>query len=96
MMPHLAEDLWHSLGHETLLADTPWPEADKGLLVEENVTVAVQVNGKLRGKLDLPKDSDEQAAKDAALALDNVMVAIGGKDVRKVIIVPNRIINVVI
>ena len=59
MMPHLAEDLWHSLGHETLLADTPWPEAEADQLVEENVTVAVQVNGKLRGTLDLPKDSDD-------------------------------------
>ena len=96
MMPHLAEELWHSLGHETLLADTPWPEAAREMLVEENVTVAVQVNGKLRGTLDLPKDSDEQMAKDAALALENVIQAIGGKDIRKVIVVPNRIINVVI
>ena len=96
MMPHLAEELWHSLGHEALLADTPWPEADRGMLVEENVTVAVQVNGKLRGTLDLPKDSDEQVAKDAALALENVIQAVGGKDIRKVIVVPNRIINVVI
>ena len=96
MMPHLAEELWHSLGHEALLADTPWPEADRGMLVEETVTVAVQVNGKLRGTLDLPKDSDEQVAKDAALALENVIQAVGGKDIRKVIVVPNRIINVVI
>ena len=96
MIPHLAEELWHSLGHESLLADTPWPEADRGMLVEENVTVAVQVNGKLRGTLDLPKDSDEQVAKDAALALENVIQAVGGKDIRKVIVVPNRIINVVI
>ena len=96
MMPPLAEELWHSLGHEALLADTPWPEADRGMLVEENVTVAVQVNGKLRGTLDLPKDSDEQVAKDAALALEDVIQAVGGKDIRKVIVVPNRIINVVL
>ena len=96
MMPHLAEELWHSLGHETLLADTPWPEAEADQLVEENVTVAVQVNGKLRGTLDLPKDSDDQTAKTAALALDNVLAAIAGKPIRKVIIVPNRIINVVV
>ena len=96
MMPHLAEELWHSLGHEALLADTPWPEADRGMLVEENVTVAVRVTRKLRGTLDLPKDSDEQVAKDAALALENVIQAVGGKDIRKVIVVPNRIINVVI
>ncbi len=96
MMPHLAEELWHSLGHETLLADTPWPEAEADQLVEENVTVAVQVNGKLRGTLDLPKDSDDQTAETAALALDNVSAAIAGKPIRKVIIVPNRIINVVV
>tara|TARA_Y100000294_G_scaffold172542_1_gene187458 strand:- start:6171 stop:8759 length:2589 start_codon:yes stop_codon:yes gene_type:complete len=96
MMPHLAEDLWHSLGHQTLLADTPWPEAEAGQLVEENVTVAVQVNGKLRGTLDLPKDSDDKTAETAALALDNVSAAIAGKPIRKVIIVPNRIINVVV
>ena len=96
MMPHLAEELWHSLGHQTLLADTPWPEAEADQLVEKNVTVAVQVNGKLRGTLDLPKDSDDKTAETAALALDNVSAAIAGKPIRKVIIVPNRIINVVV
>ena len=96
MMPHLAEELWHSLGHQTLLADTPWPEAEADQLVEKNVTVAVQVNGKLRGTLDLPKNSDDQTAETAALALENVSAAIAGKPIRKVIIVPNRIINVVV
>ena len=96
MMPHLAEELWHSLGHQTLLADTPWPEAQADQLVEKNVTVAVQVNGKLRGTLDLPKDSDDQTAETGALALENVSAAIAGKPIRKVIIVPNRIINVVV
>ena len=96
MMPHLAEELWHSLGHQTLLTDTPWPEAEADQLVEKNVTVAVQVNGKLRGTLDLPKDSDDQTAETGALALENVSAAIAGKPIRKVIIVPNRIINVVV
>ena len=96
MMPHLAEELWHSLGHQTLLADTPWPEAEADQLVDKNVTVAVQVNGKLRGTLDLPKDSDDQTAETGALALENVSAAIAGKPIRKVIIVPNRIINVVV
>ena len=96
MMPHLAEELWHSLGHQTLLADTPWPEAEADQLVEKNVTVAVQVNGKLRGTLNLPKDSDDQTAETGALALENVSAAIAGKPIRKVIIVPNRIINVVV
>ncbi|MGH6660117.1 MAG: leucine--tRNA ligase [Rhodospirillales bacterium] len=96
MMPHLTGELWHSLGHETFLADEPWPVVDAAQLVEENVTIAVQVNGKLRGTLDLPKDSDRETAETAALALGNVVAAIGGKPVRKVIVVPNRIINVVV
>jgi leucyl-tRNA synthetase len=96
MMPHLAEELWHSLGHETLLVDTPWPQADSAMLIEESVTMGVQVNGKLRGTVNLPKDCDEQAAKEAALALENVQTAIGTGAIRKVIVVPNRIINVVL
>ncbi|MBC8338645.1 MAG: leucine--tRNA ligase [Alphaproteobacteria bacterium] len=96
MMPHLAEELWHSLGHETLLANAPWPEADAAFLVEENVTMGVQVNGKMRGTVDLPKDCDNETAEAAALALDNVQAAIGSGSIRKVIVVPNRIINVVL
>ena len=96
MMPHLAEDLWHSLGHETLLADTAWPVADPNLLVENSVIIAVQVNGKLRGTLELAKGSDQKSTEEAALSLHNVASAIGDKPIRKVIIVPNRIVNVVI
>ena len=96
MMPHLAEELWHSLGHQTLLADTPWPEANPAMLVEESITIGVQVNGKLRGTVELPKDCDDETAKEAALVLDNVQTAIGSVAIRKVIVVPNRIINVVL
>jgi leucyl-tRNA synthetase len=96
MMPHLAEELWQRLGHETLVAETPWPEVDDSLLEEDTVTVAVQVNGKLRGTVRLPKDSDRESATSAALDLDNVVKAVGGRPVRKVIVVPNRIINVVV
>ncbi|MDA1089133.1 MAG: leucine--tRNA ligase [Proteobacteria bacterium] len=96
MMPHLAEELWHNLGHDMLLADTAWPEADPGLLVVNSVTIAVQVNGKLRGTLELAKDSDKKSTEEAALLLDNVTSAIGDKPIRKIIIVPNRIVNVVI
>ncbi len=96
MMPHLAEELWQRLGHDTLLADMPWPEAEKSLLVEERITIAVQVNGKLRGTIDLPKDTSQKEAEAAALGLDNVTRAVAGKPVRKVIVVPNRVINVVV
>ncbi len=96
MMPHLAEELWHILGHGTLLADEAWPKADPALLLDELVTVAVQVNGKLRATLELPRDADQDAASKAALAQEGVTRAIAGKPVRKVILVPNRIINLVI
>jgi len=96
MMPHLGEELWQRLGHARLLADTPWPTADESLLEDESVSIAVQVNGKLRGTVLLPKDSDRQRAEEAALSLENVAKAVGDKPIRKVIVVPNRIVNVVV
>ena len=96
MMPHLAEELWQRLGHDRPLADTAWPEADPALLVEDTATVAVQVNGKLRGTIELPVDADPAAAEAAALALPPVAAAMAGKPPRKVVVVPNRIVNVVV
>jgi len=96
MMPHLAEELWQSLGHQVMLAEMPWPEADPALIVDESVTVAVQVNGKLRATLSLPRDLAGAAAEQAALADEHVQRAMAGKAVRRVIVVPNRIINVVV
>ncbi|MDX1485955.1 MAG: leucine--tRNA ligase [Alphaproteobacteria bacterium] len=94
-VPHIAEELWRTLGHEVPLSATDWPSPDPALVTEDSVTVAVQVNGKLRGTLDLPVDADQAAAETAALALDNVQAALSGKAVRKVVVVPNRVINVV-
>ena len=96
MIPHLAEELWHRLGHRVMLADTPWPEYEPAMLEESSVTVAVQVNGKLRGTLELPVDSDRDTAENLALALPSVSRTIGERTVRKVIVVPNRIVNVVV
>jgi leucyl-tRNA synthetase len=96
MMPHLGEELWRRLGHETLLVDAPWPVADPAMLIDGTVTVGVQVNGKLRGTIELPKDSGEDVARAAALALPNVTKATEGKPPRKVIVVSNRIVNVVV
>jgi leucyl-tRNA synthetase len=96
MMPHLGEELWHALGHETLLAEERWPEADPALLVEDTVTMAVQVNGKLRATIELARDADQARAESAALAQAAVQRAIDGKRPRKIIVVPNRIINVVV
>jgi leucyl-tRNA synthetase len=96
MMPHLAEELWRALGHDELLVDSPWPEAELALTVDSTVTVAVQVNGKLRSTIELPRDAAEAAAREAALADENVLRAMAGKPARKVIVVPNRIVNVVV
>jgi leucyl-tRNA synthetase len=96
MMPHLAEELWHALGHRTLLADEPWPSFDPALVVEETVTLAVQVNGKLRATVELPRDVPQASAEEAALAQPAVQRAMDGKAPRKVIVVPNRIVNVVV
>ncbi len=96
MVPHLAEELWAALGHRTMLAGEPWPEPDADLLVDETVTVAVQLNGKLRGTIELPNDADQEAAEAGALALEPVAAALAGKPPRKVIYVPNRIVNVVV
>lgn len=95
MVPHLAEELWHQLDHETKLTDQPWPEADKSLIVDDMVTIGVQVNGKLRATIELPRDIDKQEAEKVALAEENVIRALDGKEPRKVIVVPNRIVNVV-
>ncbi|UCH75439.1 MAG: leucine--tRNA ligase [Rhodospirillales bacterium] len=96
MMPHLAEELWQRLGHDTLLADIAWPAADPALLVEDTITIGVQVNGKLRGTVEMPRDADRETAESLALALDGVQRAMDGKPPRKVIVVPNKIVNVVV
>jgi leucyl-tRNA synthetase len=96
MMPHLAEELWKRLGHSELLVETPWPEADRRLTVDDSVTIAVQVNGKLRATIELPRDATQAVAESAALSEDAVQRALAGKPPRKVIIVPNRIVNVVV
>ena len=96
MIPHIAEEMWAALGHTTLLCRETWPKADPALIVDDTVKVAVQVNGKLRATIDLPRDAAEASAREAALAQPNVVTAIAGKPVRKVIVVPNRIVNIVV
>ena len=101
MMPHLAEELWQALGRggsesERLLAKLPWPEADVTLTVDETVTVAVQVNGKLRATLELPLDVDESVAERSALEHPSVQRLLEGRAPRRVIVVKNRIVNVVV
>ncbi|MCI5060103.1 MAG: leucine--tRNA ligase [Alphaproteobacteria bacterium] len=95
MMPHLAEELWSIIGHITILADTSWPEHDESLLAADEVTIGVQVNGKMRATITLGAACDQKEAEKTALAQEGVQRAIEGKQVRKVIYVPGRIVNVV-
>ena len=95
MMPHLAETCWESLGRTTLLVDTPWPSFIEALTRADSVTIAVQVNGKRRAELVVAVGAPEAEVKAAALATDGVVRALEGKAPKKVIVVPNRIVNVV-
>jgi leucyl-tRNA synthetase len=95
VMPHLAEECWKALGHEKLVAETAWPKYDAALTVSDTVTIAVQVNGKRRGEVTVAKDADSKTVEALALALDGVVRALDGGAPKKVIVVPNRIVNIV-
>ncbi|HZK90403.1 MAG TPA: leucine--tRNA ligase [Stellaceae bacterium] len=95
MMPHLAEAMWRELGHADMLVDVPWPKANAELGRDELVTIAVQVNGKLRATLDFRRDAAANEVEEAALALPQVTRLLDGKAPRKVVVVPNRIVSVV-
>ena len=94
--PHIAEELWERTGRSFSIHQQPWPEFDPDLAAEELITLVVQVNGKLRARLEVPTDVSEEAAKEAALADDNVQRHIEGKDVKRLIYVPGRLVNVVV
>ncbi len=95
MVPHLAEEAWAALGREGLIADAAWPAVDPALLVDDEVTIAIQVNGKLRDTLTLPKGQSRDAIEAAALASDKVLRILEGKAPKKVIVVPDRLVNLV-
>ena len=95
MMPHLAEECWARLGYNTLVANEPWPTPEPGLLVDDQVTIAVQVNGKRRDELKISRSASNEEVEAAALKLEPVLRALEGRPVKKVIVVPQRIVNVV-
>ncbi len=95
MMPHLAEECWARLGHQTMVAEAAWPIADEALIVEDTMTLPVQVNGKKRADLVIERAANNAAIEQAVLALEAVQRAIDGKKVKKIVIVPQRIVNVV-
>ncbi len=95
MMPHLAEECWAALGYKTLVADEPWPAVEPDLLVENTITLPVQVNGKRRAEVAVPRNATAAEIEAAVLALEAVQKALDGKRPKKVIVVPQRIVNVV-
>ena len=94
--PHIAEELWERLGEAEPIAHAPWPICDQEALKREEVTIVVQVNGKLRGRVQLAADASNEEAEAAALADERVQNHVAGKTVRKVIVVPNRLVNIVV
>jgi leucyl-tRNA synthetase len=96
MAPHLAEEAWASLGGEGLIADQPWPEHDPALLVDDQVTVAVQVNGKLRDTLSAPRGLAREELQSMALGADKIARLLDGAEPKKVIVVPDRLVNIVL
>jgi leucyl-tRNA synthetase len=94
-MPHLAEECWQALGQRGFVTAEAWPLADPALVAEANVTLPVQVNGKRRGEIVVPRGSAEALVREAALTAEGVRAFVDGKTVSKVVVVPDRIVNIV-
>ena len=96
MTPHMAEEVWSTLGGEGLVSQAPWPKADPALLIDDTVTLPIQVNGKRRSEVTVPKDMAKEEVEKLVLADDAVIKFLGGKPPKKLIVVPGRIVNVVV
>ncbi|MEY8193222.1 MAG: class I tRNA ligase family protein, partial [Cycloclasticus sp.] len=96
IIPHVCDALWQALGHSDALLDAAWPTFDASALVLDELQMMVQVNGKLRGKITVAASADKQSIEELALAEDNVRKFIADKAVRKVIVVPKKLVNIVI
>jgi len=94
--PHICEEMWQLLGHDNSIAYEVWPTYDEAMLVQSTIEMAVQVNGKLRAKITVNKDEDKKVVEDIALSQENVKTHTEGKEIAKVIVVPNKIVNIVV
>jgi leucyl-tRNA synthetase len=95
MMPHLAEECWHAMKKRGVVVDTPWPKPDSALLADDQVTIAVQINGKRRDEITIPQDLGAAELEAQVLKLESVARALDGRQPKKVIVVPGRIVNIV-
>ncbi|CAO1649695.1 leucine--tRNA ligase [Parasphingorhabdus sp. NYA22] len=96
MVPHIAEEAWALFGESDLVANAPWPEVDESLLVDDEVTIAIQVRGKLRDTITVAKGSSKEQLEELALASEKVQRSLDGAEIKKVIVVPDRLVNIVI
>ena len=94
--PHLGDEAWERLGQKGFLIDASWPIFEQALTIDAVVTLAIQVNGKMRGNIEMARDASEDEIRKQALAVPNVVKHLEGKTVRKVIVVPGRIVNIVV
>jgi len=95
LVPHVTEELWQALGHEPSVLAAGWPEYDEAACAEETLEIPIQVNGKLRARITVPADASEEAVREAALESERIKEVLGGATVRKVIVVPGRLVNIV-
>lgn len=93
--PHIGEELWQRLGHEDTITYEPWPTYDASKLVEDEVEIVIQVMGKVRSKMTVPRDISKEELEEKALADEKVKKWIDGKTIRKIIVVPGKLVNIV-
>lgn len=96
IVPHICHALWQDLGHSEAVIDAPWPQVDESALVKSSIEMVVQVNGKVRGKIQVAADADAESIKDIARSNENVLRFIDGKTIRKEIVVPQKLVNIVV
>ncbi|MFH1191840.1 MAG: class I tRNA ligase family protein, partial [Candidatus Omnitrophota bacterium] len=96
IVPHFAEELWQILGNHKSIFKARWPEYDAGLLVEENVELVIQINGKVRSKIEVPSDISEDKLKELVLQNEKLIPWLEGKPPKKIIVVPQKLVNIVV
>ena len=96
VVPHICHELWFALGHERAVVDEPWPQPDPDALTREEMELVVQVNGKLRGHISVPVHANDQDITDEAFNNENVRRFVAGRDVRRTVVVPGRLVNIVV